>query len=161
MPYCTRCQEYGHHISRCIAKRCSTCKRLFDKSHDETANLNSLQQHMKTHLPKNVSCPICGDQKFASATNAVQHVESGYCRGCRGANNARNRIYGFVQGNEASRGLINSQFRAITNGSDYTGNTTPDFPYECSQCGKLFRQMSQLMQHSSDKHGQNFRSIGY
>ena len=48
---------------------------------------------MVVHKPRNVSCPVCGVQRFRSPVDAVAHVESGYCDGCRGADNAARQIY--------------------------------------------------------------------
>ena len=47
-------------------------------------NQNELTMHMQTHRPRNTACPVCGEIRFASAANAVAHVESGSCSGCRG-----------------------------------------------------------------------------
>ena len=112
--------------------------------------------HMQVHRPRNVACPVCGDQKFRSGANAVQHVESGYCRGCRGQEQARDQIYRFASSKKTMQPYLNGT-PLLTNGSD---GGTPDFPYSCQQCSKQFRQLSQLMQHQDQKHG-NLRMLGY
>jgi ribosomal protein L37E len=84
-------------------------------------------------------CPICGEKKFAHLGHAVQHVESGYCAGCRGQENARLRIYNFAQQQ------FGGQLR-ITDRSGYSH--VPDHPYRCS-CDKTFRQLSSLIQHKN------------
>jgi hypothetical protein len=38
--------------------------------------------------------------------------------------------------------------------------SVPDFPYQCRQCAKSFRQPSQLMQHQDNKHN-NTRMLQY
>merc|ERR1719508_248339 len=54
-----------------------------------------------------VPCPICGVKKmFRTATNAVQHVESGACGGCRGKEKAREQIYKFISNKKESRNLL-------------------------------------------------------
>ena len=45
----------------------------------------------------------------------------------------------------------------LTNGSGSSG--MPDKPYQCPQCAKSFRHLSQLMQHQDQKHG-NLRMLG-
>ena len=76
----------GEGVSRCadcvIGYTCEVCNRRFNSS-------NELRMHSQVHRPKTVSCPVCGEARFGSAANAVQHVESGYCTGCTGRDNAR------------------------------------------------------------------------
>ena len=69
---------------------CHECGRVF-------ANSNELNMHMQVHRPRNVACPVCGETRFRSGANAVQHVESGYCTGCRGQDRARENIYKYAQ----------------------------------------------------------------
>mmetsp|Transcript_5698 Transcript_5698/g.18327 ORF Transcript_5698/g.18327 Transcript_5698/m.18327 type:complete len:90 (+) Transcript_5698:38-307(+) len=78
------------------------------------------------------------------------HVESGSCPGCPGADNARNQIYNFARGHTATRSLLTPMLM------DRPGQSldVTDMAYQCNRCRKTFRQMSQLMQHTSDKHGQ-------
>jgi DNA-directed RNA polymerase subunit RPC12/RpoP len=150
----------GDGWSRCVdcvngTFCCNMCNRSF-------ANQNELNMHMQVHRPRNVSCPVCGDRRFASAANAVQHVESGYCRGCRGADNARRQIYDFANKQRPLQRYLTDPPR-LTNG-EYHPNGMPEFPYRCPDCGKCFRQMSQLLQHQDNKHGNRNASlprIGY
>jgi DNA-directed RNA polymerase subunit RPC12/RpoP len=101
--YCAECDEWcgcsqfsrnqwmkGDGCSRCKAcvggyqnptYQCGECYREFNCQ-------NELNMHMQVHRPRNVACPICGEQRFRTGANAVQHVESGYCTGCRGQDNA-------------------------------------------------------------------------
>ena len=120
---------------------------------------------MQTHNPRNVPCPVCGEQRFRSATNAVQHVESGACSGCRGRDNARQRIYEFIGnvqvGNkmfniltcslmfiylQGSQGMLANPPALEYNCGTRTG-AVPDIPYKCQACGKKYKQVSSLMQH--------------
>jgi DNA-directed RNA polymerase subunit RPC12/RpoP len=98
--------------------QCSDCPRTFD-------NQNNLEMHKQVHRPRNVSCPICGEQRFKSGANAVQHVESGYCNGCRGVDNARNQIYQFASSKPQMQHYLNGR-PMLTNGSNTNG--VPDFP---------------------------------
>ena len=131
--------------------QCGTCHRTF-------SNQNELNMHMQVHRPKNVSCPVCGETRFKSGANAVQHVESGYCRGCTGKENARQQIYNFASRQNEMNSYITSN-PMITNGN-YSNGPVPDFPYQCPQCNKKFRNLSQLMQHQDQKHN-NLRILGY
>mmetsp|Transcript_4834 Transcript_4834/g.7994 ORF Transcript_4834/g.7994 Transcript_4834/m.7994 type:complete len:91 (-) Transcript_4834:370-642(-) len=82
-------------VSRCIGCvntvcECGTCGRTF-------ASQNQLNMHMQVHRLRNVACPVCGDTRFRSgAKNAVQRIESGFCNGCRGTDNARTQIHRFA-----------------------------------------------------------------
>lgn len=115
---------------------CAICDRIFSSA-------NGLFQHNKTHVPRTVSCPICGVQKFRNAANAVAHVESGYCNGCRGKDNARNQIYQFVSKN--APGL---RVPMIENGQGISG--VPERPYKCTRCEKCFTTLSAQMSHEGD-----------
>jgi hypothetical protein len=126
--------------------QCPTCSRTFGNEH-------SLRQHMQTHQERNVCCPICGEQRFRSTTNAIQHIETGTCSGCRGADNARNQIYDWMQSNGAP--ILTGRKMIEYGGS----GSTPDNAYQCQCCAKTFRQCSQLMQHMRDKHGRDDRVL--
>ena len=99
---------------------------------------------------------VCGETRFRSGANAVQHVESGYCTGCKGQDNARRQIYDFAQAQRGMRPYLTGT-PMLTNGSGSSG--VPDKPYQCPQCAKSFRHLSQLMQHQDQKHG-NLRMLG-
>lgn len=114
--------------------------------------------HMQVHRPRSVACPICGEQRFRSGANAVQHVESGYCTGCRGQDNARQQIYEYARRQSGMQPYLNGT-PLLTNGG--YNNSVPDFPYQCTVCAKSFRQLSQLLQHQDQKHGRYTRQIGY
>lgn len=122
--------------------QCSECNRDFDSQ-------NELNMHMQVHRPRNVSCPVCGDTRFRSGANAVQHVESGYCRGCRGSSNARQQIYNYASGQRVMAQYM-SGAALLTNGD--STDDVPDFPYQCQQCSKAYRHLSQLLQHNDQKH---------
>lgn len=78
--------------AQCDLPTCPQCRREFRTEHE-------LTQRMKVHRSRDVACPVCGDRLFASGANAVAHVESGFCTGCRGKDNARAAIHGFVAHN--------------------------------------------------------------
>jgi hypothetical protein len=146
----------GDGISRCrscvIGYECQVCYRNFNNS-------NELKMHMQTHRPRNVACPICGEGNFRSGANAVQHVESGYCPGCRGKSNARQQIFDFASKQKAMQRYITDVPRLTWDG-DYD-NDVPDLPYHCRDCNKYFKQLSQLLQHNDNKHGKQPLRLGY
>mmetsp|Transcript_30490 Transcript_30490/g.45403 ORF Transcript_30490/g.45403 Transcript_30490/m.45403 type:complete len:211 (-) Transcript_30490:363-995(-) len=142
---CSRCLDCTQGNNNTYSYECHKCYKTFDSQ-------NSLNMHMQVHRPRNVSCPICGDCRFRSGANAVQHVESGYCSGCKGRNNARNNIYQFARSQRAMQPYMTGT-PMLTNGG-YRDGSTPDYPYHCYQCNKQFRHLSQLLQHNDQKHGQ-------
>eukprot|EP00090_Calanus_glacialis_P006706 TRINITY_DN1523_c0_g1_i2.p1 TRINITY_DN1523_c0_g1~~TRINITY_DN1523_c0_g1_i2.p1 ORF type:complete len:147 (+),score=25.86 TRINITY_DN1523_c0_g1_i2:89-529(+) len=125
---------------------CPVCSKRFDHPSGNQKHIrNMLDQHMQVHKPRNVSCPVCKETRFRSAINAVQHVESGACSGCRGKENAREQIYNFIGSNQESRDLL-SHAPAL----DYDGRCggqVPSLPYQCKSCGRKYAQVSSLMQH--------------
>ena len=132
---------------------CAVCGRVFKSP-------NGLRQHSQVHLPRNVACPICGDVRFKSATNAVQHVETGSCTGCRGADNARNAIYGYVRQHGVH--LLNPDAQMLQySGHHLTGHMPPDLPYSCQHCTKSFRQLSAMMQHQAAAHQTRAPALGW
>jgi hypothetical protein len=104
---------------------------------------------MQVHRPRNVACPVCKEQRFKSGANAVQHVESGYCTGCLGVDNARNQIYQHTSSKPQMQRYLTS-VPMLTNGSN--SNYVPDLPYNCPDCSKSFRALGQLLQHQDQKH---------
>ena len=163
--YCSSCEQWcyrddfsrnrwakGDGYSRCYdcvnnvnySYSCSQCDRWFSSQ-------NALNMHMQTHRPRNVACPICGEQRFRSGANAVQHVESGFCSGCQGRDNARQQIYNFASQQRQMQRYMDTPL--LTNGG-YNDSYVPDFPYHCPDCSKSFRQLSQLLQHQDQKHNQ-------
>lgn len=167
--YCAECEYYepsdkysnnqwakGEGYSRCmdcVGYVCNECKRVF-------RNQNELNMHLQVHRPKTVSCPICGDTRFGSGANAVQHVESGFCRGCRGADNAREQIYKFAS-NQRTMGRFMANAPRLTNGGNWEDVSVPDFPYNCPDCSKQFRHLSQLLQHQDQKHNNSRLMLRY
>mmetsp|Transcript_7631 Transcript_7631/g.8393 ORF Transcript_7631/g.8393 Transcript_7631/m.8393 type:complete len:170 (-) Transcript_7631:212-721(-) len=145
----------GEGSSRCkscvyaYTYNCGECGRSFSDN-------NQLKMHQQTHRPRNVACPVCGEARFRCGANAVQHLETGYCTGCRGADNARQQIYEFASRQRSLRGFIRDAPMLEYGGST---NYVPELPYECPNCNKAFRQLSQLMQHQ-EKHN-NYRAISY
>jgi len=129
---------------------CGECGRSFQTQ-------NELNMHMQVHRPRDVACPICGERRFRSGANAVQHVESGYCSGCRGRDNARQEIYRYASGKSVMQPYM-SGTPLLTDGSGTT--IVPDFPYHYPDCAKSFRNLSQLLQHQDQKH-RNYRTLGY
>ena len=128
--------------------QCHQCARSFNSS-------NELNMHMQVHRQKNVSCPVCGDTRFGSSANAVQHVESGYCTGCTGQDNARQQIYEFSSGKGAMRNYMTETARLTYGDHGASYDAVPDYPYCCRPCNKQFRNMSQLLQHQDNKHSRN------
>jgi DNA-directed RNA polymerase subunit RPC12/RpoP len=172
--YCSDCGDWcdrgyfshnqwrkGDGLSRCYdcvegrsnqVYTCGTCNRSFNTE-------NELNMHMQVHRPRNVACPVCGERRFRSGANAVQHVESGYCSGCRGQENARDHIYRYAASQRGMQPYLTNT-PLLTNGTmDY--GPTPDYPYCCQICNKYFRQASQLLQHNDQKHGAQRRMLGY
>jgi DNA-directed RNA polymerase subunit RPC12/RpoP len=153
---CKACVD-GHHTAAAfytISYSCGVCSRSF-------SNQNELDMHMQVHRPRTVACPVCGDTRFASAANAVQHVESGFCSGCLGADNARQQIYRFATKQQQLQRYL-SDVPRLTNGGNQD-NSVPELPYRCPDCSKSFKQMGQLLQHQDNKHGNTsvgFRRLG-
>ena len=135
------CKDCDRDFTRCVE-----CGREFH-GRNMTDSLNQLREHQKTHRPKNIVCPVCRSQekKFKSGADAVLHVESGYCPGCRGRDNAERQIYNFVR--RQAPGLINNQLMI-----EYGDSAVPSNAYSCSYCNKAFSKLSALMQHQSSKH---------
>ncbi len=129
----------------CVGYVCATCQRVFTTE-------NQLNMHQQVHRPRDVACPVCGDRRFRSGANAVQHVESGFCSGCRGSENARQQIYNFASQQTQMRRYL-TETPMLTYGGYENNRAVPDFPYECRDCNKAFRQLSQLLQHQDQKHG--------
>jgi hypothetical protein len=121
---------------------CPTCSRSFQDAH-------TLARHQTSHLPKNTSCPLCGETRFRSMSSAVAHVEGGTCSACKGTDNARTAVYQFVQQHS---GLLMLGDRVPVLQLDHNGNTVvPDKPYPCRTCGKAFRNLSSQMDHQQAK----------
>jgi len=147
---CVDCVEANHQPIRC-----PECRKIFRTE-------NEVLMHSQMHRPRTIACPICGGSKrFKSGANAVQHVESGFCSSCEGSDNARAKIYEYVSKQAPMKQFLSN---APMIGYDYGSNTidVPDYPYKCPSCNKVFRQLSQLMQHQDQKHNEQMTlRIGY
>ena len=88
----------------------------------------------------------------------IRHVESGYCTACTGAGFARQQIYEYARRQQGMQRFMNGT-PMLTNGG--YNDSVPDYPYQCPECTKSFRQLSQLLQHQDQKHGRHTRRIGY
>jgi uncharacterized CHY-type Zn-finger protein len=139
----------GEGCSRCracvVGYTCNVCDRDFNHP-------NHLKMHMQTHRPRNVICPVCDKSTFRSGANAVQHVESGFCSGCRGRNNAREQIYKYATKQPSMHRYI-TELPLLTWHGDYEYDDVPDYPYTCPDCNRYFKELSQLLQHQDNKHG--------
>ena len=139
--------------------QCPTCDRVFDHWNPK-CNENSLRQHLqvvffndvhyvnillKVHQPRNVPCPLCGEERFRSSINAVQHVEAGACSKCRGQDNARRQVFDFISRNEATRQFVRGVPQLEYHGG--CEQDIPERPYACQMCPRDFKNMSSLMQH--------------
>lgn len=135
---CKHCVSFGRNKS-CS---CPTCGRTFYGNSCD----NQLKMHQQTHAPRMVACPICGEVRFRSATNAVQHVESGSCSGCLGKDNARRQIYDFTSRSAPSMLAPMLEWHS----ADRSG--VPERPYMCTHCHRTFRAMGDMMQHMAASH---------
>ena len=148
----------GDGASRCnhclIGFVCPTCHISFN-------NANQLKMHLQVHRPKYIVCPVCQDQTklFASGANAVQHVESGYCTGCQGSDNAREAIYKFAAQKKVMQRYLTEPPRITWHGEIITQDI-PYYPYTCKECGILYHNLSSLLQHQENKHGSSPLRIG-
>jgi hypothetical protein len=143
---CYRCfpneNQLRMHMQTHPIFECDKCYRRFN-------NANELKQHRQVHVPKTTRCPLCGDQRFANMTNAVAHVESGYCSGCKGADFARQNIYDYVRSHAQGRHFLTDK-RLLEYGG--TGHVS-EMPYQCNMCDRGFKALSSLMRHQTDRHG--------
>ena len=119
---CRDCVE-GNGVPTAVYE-CEECQRTFNSS-------NELNMHRQIHRPRNVSCPLCGLRNFRSGANAVQHVESGYCTGCIGQDNARQRIYEFASTRQEMRSML-SNAPMIKDGYNSGQRAVPNNPYQCN-----------------------------
>jgi hypothetical protein len=147
----SRCRDCVDGTTPPPSYKCGECHRTFDDQ-------NQLNMHMQVHRPRHVTCIVCGSRHFKSSANMVQHVESGYCSGCTGRDNAREQIYGIATKLRGMRPYMTGT-PLLTNGGGYNQGV-PDYPYQCRQCNVSFRQLSQLMQHQDNKHN-NSRMLQY
>ena len=116
---------------------CDECGRVFQ-------DFNSYKIHQQNyHRPRDVPCPVCGEERFKSGAGAAQHFESGGCSGCHGQEQARRMAYNFVKSQAATQQFMVPQ---LTYCGDSDGGI-PDTPYQCTNCYRQFREVSAMMQH--------------
>ena len=108
--------------------------------------------HVQVHRTRDVACPICGDRRFKTKANAVQHVEAGACPQCKGGENAREQIWFFVSKKQAMR-RFETDVPMITYYGGEPYDSVPDYPYHCPDCSIRYRNLSQLLPHQDQKHG--------
>ena len=152
---CKSCVDDGGGGGSCYSAvttttsyQCHECSRVFDSP-------NNLNMHMQVHRPRTVPCPACGERRFRSGANVVQHLESGYCKSCLGQDKARQEIYTFASQKGQMQRYLTSSYPMLTNGATPHNHGVPDLPYHCPDCSKSFRQLSQLLQHQDQKHHQH------
>ncbi|CAD7928046.1 unnamed protein product [Amoebophrya sp. A120] len=163
MVWCDECERYGHHSDYCNAVWCDDCGRCIQSgANNWQSNKNNLAQHAKTHRPRNLACPVCGEQRFHSATGVALHFEGGNCTKCRNPGQAAGLTYQFVR-NQAPNFLNH----AICD-RDFTHEVNPNYvpnnAYNCPTCGKNFSKFASLSQHMEDAHRQNaprFQALGW
>lgn len=130
------------HASTVHAHHCETCSRDFRHEND-------LAQHRQVHLPRNVKCPGCS-RFYKRPADVAVHVETGYCNGCPGKENARRFAYDLVRTRGGQDSLINPV--SITDGGGSSGGYQENgMNYQCSTCGKQFKALGSLMQHQSSR----------
>jgi len=122
------CPRHGSDIN------CSVCSRYF-------WNQNALDQHMQTHRPRNVGCPMCGARRFRSGAGVAQHIEGGWCSEC--GSQGRSMTRDFVR-----RNAPHLFQRALEDGN--AGNSE-DEDFECRYCQRTFRTVGGLMQHQESR----------
>jgi hypothetical protein len=82
--------------------------------------------------------------------NVLQHIESGCCTGTSGIENARQEIY------DQADNMFGLQYV-----DGYQPYDTPEYPYECPECYRTFREGSQCLQHQEHKHDLDPRNSSY
>ena len=144
----------GDGYSRCVycvagaySFQCGICDRTFNTQ-------NEVNMHQQVHRPKQFQCPVCEDRLFRSGANVVQHLESGSCSHCHGRDNARQQIYDFASKQKGIHRFM-TEVPMLTYAGYEPNRVVPNFPYMCPDCDKVFRQLSQLLQHLDQKHGIN------
>jgi len=133
------------------AVECQVCDRTFDKRGTKAANESSLRYHMQTHKEASLACPGC-KRLYRHVSAVSMHFESGFCKGCRGKFNARQKMFDFARNSQHLR-----QYLADPPSLQYAGNIpdiapVPEFPYKCPNCFRKFHQQSQMYQHMFAKH---------
>ncbi|EDN02431.1 predicted protein [Histoplasma mississippiense (nom. inval.)] len=91
--------------------------------------LMSLQQHKRSHEPRNLECFGC-DYTFASFSAMLLHLESGTC----------------ASGVDVD--YIDELAFECYQSPKYSDNVNDDFPFFCLICGSEFGSLSGLFQHS-------------
>ncbi|CAK8996799.1 unnamed protein product [Durusdinium trenchii] len=134
---CGGCCTYGAcYRHGWFEYQCQTCNRLFE-------NENNLNQHMRTHLPRNKMCPACG-KAYSSISSVTMHVEGGHCSVCQGRGAAI--VHDFMRQNAPHF------FRpALCDASETSEESNGDEPY-CRLCDRSFKNFGALLQHQEAKH---------
>jgi DNA-directed RNA polymerase subunit RPC12/RpoP len=138
----------GEGYSRCYdcvnrTFECNECGREF-------SSRNNLEMHAQVHRPRDAACPVCGERRFRSSTNAVRHVERGYCSKCHDIDDARDQIYRFASGKSQMHRFMTNNPLLTDPSNDSSG--VPNLPYHCPDCNESFHQLSQFLQHQDSKH---------
>ncbi|CAE7214438.1 ZNF557 [Symbiodinium pilosum] len=135
---CGSCCDHGAcHRHGWFEHECDTCGRLFE-------NQNNLNQHMRTHMPKDKFCPACGKFASSSVSGVTMHVENGHCSAC--GHHGGRLVRDFMRHN------VPEYLRpAICDG--YVNESEDEDPY-CSICDRSFKSFGALLQHTEAKHSQ-------
>ena len=113
--------------SRRVCYECAKCGRVFDATCACTCTV-------RDRWP----VPFVGTLAFARE-RTLQHVESGYCRSCRGSDNARKQIYEFAVKQQGMRPFMCDVPHLEYGNGGSAG--VPDTPYCCGECNRSFRQL--------------------
>lgn len=125
--------------------QCGYCDKSFNTR-------QALEQHMNAKHPSIVRCPACGETRFRSLTNAIQHLESGACPNCRGKENARGQVHQAIRPHLQQTGQLLLSEGDVARDSSRQQHQLDEFPYKCNRCTRKFRELNHLMQHMSAKH---------
>lgn len=157
---CCACGSYGpfsrNQKSKGASRRCYDCssgggydlyacgecgKRMRDQ--------NALDQHKRTHRPRNFPCPGCGSM-YRGMTDTMSHIESGACGACKGQENARRAAYKLVSGQQGGGAFLTGPL-LLTHSGDQGGGYTGTNDYHCPGCKKRFSTVTSLMQHTENR----------
>jgi len=77
---CSICKSKTHAEENCNVLQCDVCKKMVQNNENSLAgNENNLQQHMKIHKPRILSCPFCKERRFHSEAAIQLHLDGNYC----------------------------------------------------------------------------------
>jgi uncharacterized C2H2 Zn-finger protein len=94
-------------------------------------------------------CPACRCT-FRSDALAFQHLENGYCSNCP-EDLARLEIYKYATNQDDMKGYITELPQIAWHGDHAL--EVPEYPYQCTDCDRIFQQLSSFLQHREDAHG--------